>query len=298
MEVRVLLFGEVRLQSDRLSESSARLLGRLALECGRRVSRSALCADLWPGPVPPNRLNVALAALRREAGQPTWIQADRRGVWLESPPVSTDLADALEAVRTGWSEPARRGRSFAAGFDLAAGRLLGDWEDGWAVLARARLAAVLGEAAEWALANGLPCGRWRHEAWWPAPATFVPARAVLVLVAALGLPAEWWPRALAIHRGWRVGDEPVGRFWSPEDGLDFAKSAAGSGSAGRALVHVAAVPTFGEAGSALAVRAARLAPGSLALSSAAKTVVGQRELARAEGLEPPTPSSEDWCSIR
>jgi hypothetical protein len=63
-------------------------------------------------------------------------------------------------------------------------------------------------------------------------------------------------------------------------------------------VHVAAVPTFGEAGSALAARAARLAPGALAWTSAARTVVGQRGMARAEGLEPPTPSSEDWCSIR
>jgi hypothetical protein len=297
--VRILLFGEVRLGAGgRLSDSSSRLLGRLALDAGRRVSRSALCADLWPGPVPPNRLNVALAALRRELGQPTWLQADRRGVWVESPPVTTDLAESLDAARQGWIEPARRARAFTAAFDLANGRLLGEWEDGWAVMARARLAAVLGEAAEWALANGVPCGRWRHEAWWPAPATFVPARAVLVLVAALGLPAEWWPRALAIHRGWRVGDEPVGRFWAPEDAVDFARGAAGSDPPGRALVHVAAVPTFGEAGSALAARAARLAPGALAWTSAARTVVGQRGMARAEGLEPPTPSSEDWCSIR
>ena len=121
------------------SRAVALLLARLALHPQRQHAREELVDLLWPGAgadVGRNRLRQALSVLRSLLEPPvqpagTWLQADRRAVWLSPPGLPCDAIDFLQAAASGDAARARR---------LYQGDLLPGFFEDWVLEERRHLA--------------------------------------------------------------------------------------------------------------------------------------------------------------
>lgn len=158
------LFGGLRvLQGERLVErfqtqKTAALLGYLALNRERLVSRDVLAELLWPdgnSEAIKNRLNQAVSSLRRQLHAPgtetsTVIIGDRRSLGLAPDGIDVDVERFRMALGAAARSVGKRDeiRYLREAIDLYKGELLPEFEEPWVVAERLVLAEQYADALE------------------------------------------------------------------------------------------------------------------------------------------------------
>lgn len=122
------------------TKQTASLFAYLVLNPGRYVPREILCDMLWPSSRPDAArasLNQAISWIRREFGDETLLQTDRRTVALAYDRVSTDVAEFLDLIDLDSEDRSERLERALA---LYSADLLEGNGDGWVRVERVMLA--------------------------------------------------------------------------------------------------------------------------------------------------------------
>lgn len=157
---RIELLGGLRVRlGDRVitrfqTQKTGALLAYLALHAGKSFPRETMAELLWPDGDPGairNRLNQAISSLRRQlhppGSEPGFVlQADHLALQLNSPTVTTDVADFEAHLKAADADEANAPASLRHAVDLYQGEFLDGYYLDWALLERVRLSDLYYDA--------------------------------------------------------------------------------------------------------------------------------------------------------